>query len=581
MKHRYQTVLLAATMAATALTSCRDNNYDLSDIDTTTRINVNDLTVPINLSDIKMSSIIDLENEGIVQIVNNQYCIVQQSDFESSEIQIDPVTMTCNDIESTSKWLEVPTFPGMTTMPAGLDLSFPLHSDPSRFDVNAANVTDCIKSIEEIGTDLHVTFTLSLKGFGHNNLKGFNLKGLTLLLPKHLLEVNTYGQGKYNAATGEFRINDRYVDGEAESLTISFGRVNFAASGINFNAANHSISFVGTLGVTAGDAIVNTSDIKDRTKIPSQVEYTVDYNIDDIPVHSFTGGIDYTLDDFDMPTISLTDLPDVLSQPGTDISLVNPQIYISLHNPLAANNAKGSIGLDIIAERNEQPDQHYPMASPLAIPAQTDVMYVLSPLADFTRPEGYENAIHHPYAQLGEVVSGNGLPNMLTFKPIDTDIDTDRVIDLKIGKPLGKFTGTYYLLAPLQLANGSKIIYSSVSDGWADDSDDLAKLTIERLSVSALISSDVPIAMEFTLHPLDSKGDIIPGVEVTKVTVPANAKDFKLELTATGQITDLDGIQYTALAAPGENAAALSDKMTIAVKNLRAKVSGHYTTDFD
>lgn len=80
-------------------------------------------------------------------------------------------------------------------MPAGIDLSFPLHSDPSRFDVNAANVTDCIKSIEEIGTDLHVTFTLSLKGFGNNNLKGFNLKGLTLLLPKHLLEVNTYGQG--------------------------------------------------------------------------------------------------------------------------------------------------------------------------------------------------------------------------------------------------------------------------------------------------------------------------------------------------------------------------------------------------
>lgn len=89
MKHRYQKVLLAATIAATTLTACRDNNYDLSDIDTTTQIKVNDLTVPINLTDIKMSSIIDIENDGIVQIVNNQYCIVQQSDFESSDIQID------------------------------------------------------------------------------------------------------------------------------------------------------------------------------------------------------------------------------------------------------------------------------------------------------------------------------------------------------------------------------------------------------------------------------------------------------------------------------------------------------------
>lgn len=581
MKHCYAKVLLAATIAATALPSCRDNNYDLSDIDTTTQISVKDLTVPINLTDIKMSSIIKTEADGIIQVVNNQYCIVKQSDFESSEIQIDPVTMTCNDIQSTSKWLQVPTIPGMTTMPAGIDLTFPLHSDPEHFDVNAANVTDCIKSIEEIGTDLHVTFTLSLKGFGHNNLKGFNLKGLTLLLPKNLMEVNTYGQGTYTPSTGEFRINDRRVSGESANLTISFGRVNFDASGIVFNAANHSISFVGILGVTAGDAVVNTSDVIDRTKIPSQVQYTVDYDIADIPVKSFTGGIDYKLDDFDMPTISLSDLPDVLSQPRTDISLVNPQIYLSLHNPLAANNAKGSIGLDIIAMRSNQPDQHYPMATPLNIPAQADVMYVLSPLADFTRPQGYENAIHHPYAELGNVVSGNGLPNQLTFQPLNTDIDTERVVDLKIGQPLGKFTGEYYLLAPLQLANGSKIIYSSTSDGWGDDSDDLEKLTVENLSVSALITSDVPIAMEFTLHPLNTKGEIIPGVEVTKVTVPANADNFKLELSATGTMSGLDGVQYTAVAAPGQNAAVLSDKMTIAVKNLRAKVSGNYTTDFD
>lgn len=49
--------LSAGTLAAIALTACVDDKYDLSDIDTTVQVEVNDLTLPVNIDPFTMSSI--------------------------------------------------------------------------------------------------------------------------------------------------------------------------------------------------------------------------------------------------------------------------------------------------------------------------------------------------------------------------------------------------------------------------------------------------------------------------------------------------------------------------------------------
>lgn len=40
---------LTAVLTAVVTTGCVDDSYDLSDIDTTTRIEVKDLTIPVNI----------------------------------------------------------------------------------------------------------------------------------------------------------------------------------------------------------------------------------------------------------------------------------------------------------------------------------------------------------------------------------------------------------------------------------------------------------------------------------------------------------------------------------------------------
>ena len=52
------------------LTSCIDDNYDLSDVDTTSRINVNDLVLPVNIDPIRLGDVIEIDDESRIQVVN-------------------------------------------------------------------------------------------------------------------------------------------------------------------------------------------------------------------------------------------------------------------------------------------------------------------------------------------------------------------------------------------------------------------------------------------------------------------------------------------------------------------------------
>lgn len=81
-----------------ALTGCVDDNYDLSDIDTTTELKVNDLTVPLNLKDIYLDKVIDLDDsdpDAVIKVreVNGQRCYVlsKGGNFSADPKSIDKI----------------------------------------------------------------------------------------------------------------------------------------------------------------------------------------------------------------------------------------------------------------------------------------------------------------------------------------------------------------------------------------------------------------------------------------------------------------------------------------------------------
>lgn len=69
MTKRYIPLALPAA-AALLLTGCIDDNYDFSNIDTTSKVAVKDLVLPVNIGELTLNQLIDVEeNENIVKEV--------------------------------------------------------------------------------------------------------------------------------------------------------------------------------------------------------------------------------------------------------------------------------------------------------------------------------------------------------------------------------------------------------------------------------------------------------------------------------------------------------------------------------
>ena len=56
--------LLSAASGSLLLQSCKDDDYDLSDIDTTIKAEVKDLTLPINIDPVELGGLIELDPNG-------------------------------------------------------------------------------------------------------------------------------------------------------------------------------------------------------------------------------------------------------------------------------------------------------------------------------------------------------------------------------------------------------------------------------------------------------------------------------------------------------------------------------------
>ena len=67
-RHFYLCAMLFVGLAPFA--GCIDNDIDLENIDTTAEVKVVDLTVPLNLDEIKLSSVISLDEGSKIKEIN-------------------------------------------------------------------------------------------------------------------------------------------------------------------------------------------------------------------------------------------------------------------------------------------------------------------------------------------------------------------------------------------------------------------------------------------------------------------------------------------------------------------------------
>lgn len=579
---RAAVVILAGGFIATG---CIDENYDLSNVDTTAELQVKDLVLPLDIDEIAMREFINIEDTGHIQVINGEYVLIDSGTYSTDDIiipainipapSVAPITTTIkllgngNTPSSTKALPTLPTFP----------LVFDIGRQVSEFEYKTSNISDYIVDIDLIGANFDITIDLVAEGL-EKNIKSWTLEDFTMRLPKGLTgETNI---GIYDPETGIVEIGGLVVEGTKATFKMSITEVDVKKAGVVFDYDTHSISFKDEIGIHTGHVVVGKDDIKSLAGLPATADLKILFSMGNINVEMFGGTIQYNLEGIEIADIPITGIPTILSQETTDLILANPQVYVCFSNPLGTNyGLYAQTGLTLTAKRPGQPDQKYSLDNgyfKLACNGCQGCKFCLSP-----EDPGQGNywgkfvdAQHIPFTSLAYILSGKGLPRSIGISLDNPCIPKQKIAHFPVGTNLGKMTGCYTIFAPLQLREGSQIVYSSTEKGWWNE--EMDKLSIKYLQIDAMVTNDLPVDVEITGYPIDRDGNQIEDVVIEGFHLETGVEDSPLHIKMAGKIEHLDGVVFVAKAkATGQ---ALRPDEHIILKDLKVKVSGSYLTEF-
>lgn len=566
MKNKLIAVLIASVFLA--LYSCTDNDYDLSDIDTNARFKVNDLVVPVNLDAITLDCVLDLDENSKIKKFGDEYAIVEEGTFSSEAIKINTFTADGGEYYSeTSIDLIKDNASALSSRKrarAGATLLAHADIPNNATDVKASTdeADHSVISITHIGTEMNIMLSLRFDGLTRF-IKKIDIEGLQIQFLKGL-ELET-SIGSYNSETGIITIGDTQTDIN-HKVEAQFHITGFDAAKAGITLHDGTFSIDSQARVIKGRLAVYSDQIavSQPVELPNSVGYTLTAVVGYCSVTSFSGKLQYDITGIDIAPIDLGNIPDILTQDGTNLILENPQIYLSLNNPLRqsgyALNAQAGLSLT--------GNSTYSTASDAIVLSHAQNSFVLSPHAPKTYYAGYEDARHVTFADLGKVVSGGTMPQQIGIEIISPMIPTQQINNFLLNTTLPAVQGSWLLYAPLDLTESSVIKYTKTWDDWQDD--DLDNLTVQAAEVTAIFSSDVPLALDVTFTLLGLEG-MLSG----NATLPANAQNVELTIPLSGSdLSKIYGLTIDARIKGG--GATLSPTQKIIVKDLKAKVSGYY-----
>ena len=605
--------------AATMVVSCVDNNYKLSDLDTTVGISVNNLTIPLNVDSLVLDQVLDLDEsedgkvkKDTLENGNIIYAIIQEGTFESDNINIPGFTTNSPDIDPINAVLTRDTSvkirrrKGSIAKEGTSSISYPINTKMTDFSASG-NVDKSIKSIDKIGVDADFGTSIDVSNNPEllDKIKSLNFEELKVEMPKGLEGDFVISNGETNKIdiTKCYNIEDgildltKYQENYGNPLEIKVENAildfNVHVTNIDVQKAGDDIKFEDgkfTLasGVNVkGDVVVYGDEMNEGLTLedlPQNINYQCAPTLSEIKVSEFTGFIQYDIEDINIDPISLNDIPDMLSQDSTNIKLANPQIYLRLNNPLAQNNLYAETGLAITATRKDGDNKTITLGDNRLKMTDADNVFCLTTDGEMSKEQlhpDYKDAVNKKFDDFSDILSGtggNGLPDNIEIDVVEPQIPGQTITKFELDQNIDKVEGTYLFYAPLALKDASSfIIYQDTLDGWYDET--LEKLSIDNLMVKADVNSQVPLNLELSFNPIDVNGKKIKGVKSNTVKLSATKDVQPIEIKMEGEIKNLDGIIVRAKLI-GANGETISPSQIINFKNLKIAVTGNYTDEF-
>lgn len=583
MKLQHYWLAGLSSVVLIAATSCVDNDYDLSDIDTTARLQVKELVVPMNIEEAILDQVLDLDDDSEVKKIELEdgsfiYAVKKDGSFNSDPIHISEFTASkpnITPIVSTLDLVDLRT--AAEYVPGGITAYYDIKTDPTEIKSEASDIDKSIYTVKKLDVNTKIKTTLKVEGLSADVLDKMKIDDLKVKYPAGMSA--TTDNGNYDPKTGYLTFSKPLAPNSQGEIKVKMTITSLDASSpnIQFDGKAHTFKFEDKITVEQGRV-----NIYADTSLPDQVTFTVTPEMEAIKVEKFTGSIVYDVGDIDIDPIDISNLPDLINQEGTSISIADPQLYLTLSNPLEEYIADGDVmnlgaGISLKSER-EGASKVFALDESRFSTAQdnTGYTYVLAPKSPQKPIEGYINPQWVKFSSLSNVLDldGKGIPTKIYVDIADPRIDETNIESLKLGVDLPAVVGNYTFYAPLQLNDGSVIKYVDTIDDWSDE--DLDKMTITKLNVDFVGSTEVPFELKLKVLPINKTGKPISGVTSNTVTIPAKSKGTPVNVTIEGEIKELDGIQIEANIVNKGSDTTLAPSMKLIIKDFKAKVSGYY-----
>lgn len=336
-------LLVSLLTAGFLVTGCTNDDYDFDQIDATMGFGGGELEIPASSTmNIPLSDILELEENGSVKIAANGDYLFQLTgtDASTASPRISPIFLSGRSYNHTITLSTSSAAKG--TRAAGTHLSF-VSPKQQMFVYNGTDAT--VKSLKsaEVNGEIELTVNLALNGLSSAINK---IDKATINLPGYLQISSVNGNGNGVPMVNGSKITVENVSTSRNlQLTIKAKKLDFANQDAYGKVVvnNGSIKMDGyfDLGIEANITGVPTSALSIGANV----------TVNDIYLKSATGIFDPEINISSLGDVTVTGVPDFLSEDGVRADLDNPQIILSIKNDM---DAAAKVSAKVISTKNGQ-----------------------------------------------------------------------------------------------------------------------------------------------------------------------------------------------------------------------------------
>lgn len=572
---------IAMLSAAVSVTSCLNEDYDLTkDIDTNISID-GDISAPLGNSEfILVDDFLNLGNDAAdvlkTDTSGNYYVSVTgrgaSSDVELPFLSFSDELVTDGGYIAKIRKSELP-LPSSGTVPAEqYTKHFNVSSTPMTVNEDVPHEIRAVKDAEVSGV-VKISLTVTTGKA--------TLSDLIIDFPEYLEFADVKDAGlNFNPDGNLLTIKSPQISTMAKNYYLNVVGIDFdkIPSGQGFLPSQHKIVLNDEIKLSAFDVNAVLSDFGTTVEaIPNEIVADIDLSISSLIVKTALVKVDpdIVIDPF---ISNVGELPDFLSGDDVVLDLYNPVLKLNIDNrtPLKLN-----LNADIMSYKGaDHRTVHVGNANggeAIALtPSGMNRLYI-SRTGEGV-PTGFSSVVVPDFSSLISIV-----PDRIGVENIDVEA-ADEFVTLISG---GRYNVVYdfELAAALAFGKDVKIVYSTDFTGWNETfnpNDESFALEIRDADVKFDFVNMIPMTISLDAAAIDVDGNVIPGIKVTlNGDIPAgsvekpstSALTLNLEGSAE-QMRKLDGLRLNLTGSdPGTmSGVCLNKNQGVQFKNMKIRL---------